>query len=371
MIAPAGTRSRMVWLVVAFFTADGLLHFGYRYLDYVARGVDVSPFVPFAEEVSGSWATVPIFPVIVWLVGALPLGRATWLRRLPAYLAVMTAASFVHTSLMWGARELVWRAVYGRSYDYGDMHVRYFMEFANDVVWFWLFVAVIMGFFAYRAARARELREAELEAGLARAEVESLERRLHPHFLFNALNTISQVMYEDPAAADRMLSGLSDLLRRALAAGGAQEVPLADELALLDRYLDIMRARFSDRLAVDVDIDDEARGALVPPLLLQPLVENAIRHGVDPATHRVDAALSARREGSALRLTVRDRGPGIADAAGARRGVGLSTTERRLSALYGADQRLSLRNAEGGGLAVTIELPFRTAEERRDARAAG
>jgi LytS/YehU family sensor histidine kinase len=194
---------------------------------------------------------------------------------------------------------------------------------------------------------------------LARAQVKALEQRLHPHFLFNALNTVSQVMYEDLGAAERMIAGLSDLLRRALRASEAQEVPLAEELSLLDTYLEIMRARFCDRLAVAVSVDDDARTALVPPLLLQPLVENAIRHGADPSSYRVDAALSVRKEGQRLLVELRDHGRGLAK--GAPEGVGLSTTAERLGALYGDAQRLSLENADGGGLRVRIELPFRDA----------
>jgi len=372
---PGGTRSgrRLAWIVFGLFTADGFLHFGYRHLDAVARGHGQYAGTIFVEELTGSWAGALLFPAIVYLVKRWPLRRGTWAKALPVYLAAMVAVSFLHTTIMWGIREVVWQVAYGRSYDYGDMSVRYFMEGANDVVWFWLFVGVIMGFLAYRGARAREVRQAQLEADLARAEVESLERRLHPHFLFNALNTISTVMYEDPAAADRMIAGLSELLRRALATGGAQEVPLRDELSLLERYLDIMRARFSDRLSVSVEVDDDAKQGLVPPLLLQPLVENAIRHGADPRTHAIDVEVSAERRGPQLVLRVRDRGAGIAGDGQVQHGVGLSTTARRLAALYGDGHRLTLENADGGGLSVTIELPHRSAKpaEAHDARAPG
>jgi signal transduction histidine kinase len=358
MAQPSARRWPLGGLIFAFFTADGLLHFQYRYLEAVSMRRTIPPIEPFIDEMTGSWGGMLLFLPLVWLVRRWPLGRETWRRRLPVYLAAMVASSIVHTTILWGWRGAVWTLLGMGAYDYGDMRFRYFMEMANDVVSFWIFVAVLMGFAAWRAARERALREAELRAELARAQVQSLERRLHPHFLFNALNTISSVMYDDPAAADRMIAGLSDLLRRALRAGDAQEVPLAEELGLLESYLEIMRARFEDTLVVDVDVDDEARRALVPPLLLQPLVENAIRHGADPASRRVQAALYARRAGSALHVEVRDRGCGIPGAQ-PKEGTGLSTTARRLSALYGEAQRLQLENAAGGGLRVTIELPFR------------
>jgi signal transduction histidine kinase len=368
-------EARTFWTVaVLFFLADGVLHFGYRHLDHVARHAPVPAIEPFIEEMTGAIAGLAVFVPVVWLVRRLPLGRDTWTRRVPAYLAAMIVTSLLHTVLMSVSRSLLWPALGLGAYDYGDMSVRYWMEMANDVVWFWVMIAILMGLEAFRRAREREVAAAELRAELARAQVQSLERRLHPHFLFNALNTISAVMYEDPAAADRMIAGLSDLLRRALRAGDAQEVPLVEELAFLDHYLEIMRARFEDKLVVDVDVDDDAKGALVPPMLLQPLVENAIRHGADPGSNAVRAALSARREGGALRLEVRDHGPGLTDGAKPTEGVGLSTTARRLATLYGGEQRLAFENADGGGLRVTIELPFHTAQIGKgalDARAPG
>jgi two-component sensor histidine kinase len=366
MLRPESTRRRWaVWAAVfALFTADGLAHTQYRVLERAAMRQAVPPIEPFINEMTGSWAGFVLFVPLVSLVRRLPLGQGNWLRRLPLYVAAAVAWSVAHTTLLVVSRALVWRALGLGNYHYGVMSIRYLMEGANDVGSFWIQVGIVVGVDAWRAARERAVREADLRAELARAQVQSLERRLHPHFLFNALNTISAVMYEDLATADRMIAGLSDLLRRALRAGDAEEVALAEELALLESYLDIMRARFEDRLVVAVDADDEAKAALVPPLLLQPVVENAIRHGADPASQRVEAALSARREGGALRLTVRDHGRGLPEGISAKAGVGLSTTARVLRALYGDAQRLSLENAEGGGLRVIIELPFRPATGR-------
>jgi two-component sensor histidine kinase len=347
-----------IWAIVfALFTADGLLHAEYRHLERVAMRHDSALIEPLIDELTGSWSTFLLFLPLAWMVRRWALRRETWMRYVPMYLGAMVLFSALHTTMMAVSRAIIWRASGLGTYDYGDMSVRYFMEGANDVVGFWLLVGIVVGVDAWRAARERAVREAELKAELARAQVKALEQRLHPHFLFNALNTVSSVMYEDPAAADRMIAGLSDLLRRALRAGEAQEVPLAEELSLLERYLEIMRARFSDRLAVAVEVDEDARAALVPPLLLQPLVENAIRHGADPASHRVDASLSVKKDGAKLKVAVRDHGRGLDGTP--PEGVGLSTTAQRLDALYGSAQRLELRNAEGGGLLVTIELPFR------------
>ncbi len=205
------------------------------------------------------------------------------------------------------------------------------------------------------------MRTAQLETRLAQAQLQALRLQLQPHFLFNTLNTISSVLYEDPRVADEMIARLSDLLRATLRETGRQEVTLEEELRFLDLYVEIMRARFDDRLVVSLDVDPATRDALVPQLLLQPLVENAIRHGAGVnATAAVD--VRARREGEGLRLQVRDRGPGIAEAQSEviGRGVGLSNTAERLERLYGAAHAFALHNADGGGLAVDVTIPYRT-----------
>ncbi len=353
-------RPRVRLFVVAAWLLYGLLLFGYRHLDHVARHVAIPAIVPFLEQMTGVLSALLLFPILVAFVRRFPLRRATWWRHVPLHLTFALTTSVVHTWLMARSRAILFPALGLGTYDYGDMTVRYWMEMANDLAAYAILVMLVEGYDALRTARAREVAQAELRAELARAELQTLERRLHPHFLFNALNTISSVMYDDPRAADRMVSGLSDLLRRALRSGESQEVPLVEELALLDGYLDIMRARFEARLDVALDIDDDAKGALVPPLLLQPLVENAIRHGADPSTHCVRAALRARRDGASLRLEVRDHGRGLAGAKPAE-GIGIATTARRLAGLYGGAHRLAFEDADGGGLRVTIEIPFRTA----------
>jgi LytS/YehU family sensor histidine kinase len=355
-----GGSAKVRLLVVAAWLLYGLLLFGYRHLDHLARHLSVPAIVPFVEEMTGALSALVLFPPLVVFVRRFPLARGIWWKHLPLHVAAAFVVSVAHTWLMAQSRALVFPLLGLGAYDYGDMRVRYWMEMANDVASYAIVVMLVTGYDAILALRAREVAQAELRAELARAELQNLERRLHPHFLFNALNTISSIMYDDPAAADRMITGLSSLLRRALRTGEAQEVPLVEELALLDGYLDIMRARFEERLDVALEIDDDAKDALVPPLLLQPLVENAIHHGADPSSHRVRAALRARRDGGALRLEVRDHGRGLAGAKPTE-GVGLSTTARRLAALYGEAHRLAFEDADGGGLRVTIELPFRTA----------
>ena len=351
---------RATAVVVLLFVVLGLLLFEYKHLDHVTRHQNIPWLEPFVEEATGIVAALVLLPLLLRFIRRFPLQRRTWWRYAPLHLAFMAATSAVHTWMMSVSRSWAFPALGLGAYDYGDMRVRYWMEGANDATTYAIIVMIVMGYDAMQAARAREVREAELRAEIARAQIKSLEQRLHPHFLFNALNTISSIMYDDPKAADRMIAGLSALLRRALRTGEAQEVPLSEELAMLGDYLAIMRARFEDKLDVALVVDDDAKGAMVPPLLLQPIVENAIHHGADPTSHCVRARLRVRRSGDALHVEVRDHGRGIG-AAPPKEGVGLATTARRLSSLYGDAHRMAFEDAEGGGLRVTIELPFRAA----------
>lgn len=221
-----------------------------------------------------------------------------------------------------------------------------------DLLRYWAVVAI-----AHMLSYQRQAREREVALAAARLEV--LKRQLQPHFLFNTLNSISVLMFENVALANRMLLRLSELLRAGLADDSPHEVSLEQELAFLDRYLEIERMRFGDRLTIDMNVDTAILGALVPNLILQPIVENAIRYGVAAVDRPATVSIDAYKTGSDLHLQVRDDGPGISP--GSKRGVGLSNTEARLRQLYGDGQKLELLPAEGGGVLVRISIPFRPA----------
>jgi two-component system LytT family sensor kinase len=198
---------------------------------------------------------------------------------------------------------------------------------------------------------------------LARAQLHVLKAQLHPHFLFNALNSISALVHRDPRGSERMIARLSALLRGTLDAATREEVTLQDELRTLQLYLDIQGVRFADRLKVTQDIAPETLAAHVPHLVLQPLVENAIQHGIAPRSAPGTVTVAARREGPALLLEVRDDGVGLNAAPApthASSGKGLWITRERLQQLYGTDHRLELRDAAGGGASVMLAIPFRT-----------
>jgi two-component system, LytTR family, sensor kinase len=224
---------------------------------------------------------------------------------------------------------------------------------------YWVMVAVTCAFDYYRKYRERELRAIELEKRLAQAKLQALQMQLNPHFLFNSLHSISALMHQNVDAADRMISRLSDLLRAALDNTETQEVPLRDEMNFLQRYLEIEQIRFGSRLRVEIDAAPETLSARVPNLILQPLVENAIRHGIEPHARPGRIRLQARRQADALALEVHDNGSGLASKSPVD-GVGLSNTRARLQTLYGDAHIFEFLNPPEGGLLVRLIIPFRS-----------
>jgi two-component system, LytTR family, sensor kinase len=309
--------------IFALFTAVGLLHFVYRTLEYVVNGHPSHWQRVLVEEMSGAYGAMVLVPWVLWV-----LGRERWWWHLPG----MVVYSVVKTSLMWGAREL---AFWG-NYDYGLMPLRYLMEFPVDVI----------GYAITAGAAVFLQRQSEM----TRIKMENLNLQLQPHFLFNAMNAVSATVYEDPRRADLMLSRLAEYLRRTLQRGDTAEAPLEQELEMLEVYLHVMRARFEEGLAVSVVVDPAAQGAMVPQGLLQPVVENAIRHG---GAGRVE--IRVEREGGRLRLRVTDEGRGTG---GQGLGIGLKNTQERLRHLYGAQGEVSLTRRDEG-TEVTVGIPCR------------
>ncbi len=217
-------------------------------------------------------------------------------------------------------------------------------------------VAIVHAAEYYDRYRVRKIRTSQLEAALARAQLDALRTRINPHFLFNALNSISALIEDDPKAANQMVARLGDFLRLTLKNNGNQNSTLEHELQLLKSYLQIEQIRFGDRLKVAIDVEPETLKAFVPSLILQPIVENSFRH----AFSKVDTGMlriRARRLRQRLELTVQDNGPGM-PATGGSTGLGLSNTRDRLETQFGRDQQFRWENAPNGGLVVTIQIPF-------------
>jgi two-component system LytT family sensor kinase len=305
------------------------------------------------REVLLDWGTCGLFvPLFVVLVRRFPLTSWTDGPRWLLYAAVLAFTAVGKFAIYFPMRQAI----------HPDPHVTFGGMLLGGFVSISFFNAAIIGTLHavryYRDMREREMRAARLEASLSRAQLEALRVQLQPHFLFNTLNGITALMHRDVKAADEMIARLSDLLRLTLERGQVEEVTLADELALLERYIEIMRVRFRDRLTVEVGVQPDAMPVAVPHFLLQPLVENAIQHGVDrvrgDCTVRIEAGL---RDGN-LAITLCDRGPGF-DPKGNGHGIGLANTSARLRHLYGERARIETSSLDDGGACVALLMPAR------------
>ncbi|HKO59753.1 MAG TPA: histidine kinase, partial [Pyrinomonadaceae bacterium] len=245
------------------------------------------------------------------------------------------------------------------------LRVQYVISFHSEVLTYWAVIGLSHALDYYRKYREREIRASQLEAQLARAQLDALRMQLQPHFLFNTLNTISVLMKENVQLADQLLLRLSDLLRLSLKSTDNHEVALRDELEFLRNYLEIEQTRFQDRLTVRYEIDEQVFDAQVPNLILQPLVENAIRHAVTPKPGKSTVEIRATRRNGKVELQVRDDGPGLPSVTHGN-GIGLSNTRARLDQLYGSAHTFELSPANGTGLQVTVTLPFHTARKREN-----
>jgi two-component system LytT family sensor kinase len=337
-------------LVFTGWTWAGLFFASQTYLAYKYSGGQAHLAIILKLNLAAWYLWGLLAPGIIWLGRRFPLEREDWARS-----AVMHLIAGVGVTLLkWWLDNLFRRYVLGLPTGMSLAYV-----FHSNLLTYSILVAATQGYLYYQRYRQGELRSAQLSAQLAQAQLQALRMQLHPHFLFNTLNSIATLIHKDPDAADRMTAQLSDLLRLTLDNIGVQKVPLAQELEFLERYLEIERTRFSDRLVVRIEVAPETLDASTPYLILQPLVENAIRHGIAARSTPGCVIVRAARDGGMLVLEVKDDGPGIRSAAASTNGIGISSTRERLEKLYGAAHTFELSNAAEGGLAVKLAFPFR------------
>ena len=304
---------------------------------------------------------VLLAPTIKALALRYQLGRVRWFTQAAVHITGAFVYSVVHTVAMLATRAVLFPA--GRPGSPASLWTWARRDYLIQLDWLlmtYLFLVGLAHALAYRReSEARALDAAHLETRLMEAQLQALQRQLHPHFLFNTLNTISGLMRINVNAADLMIDRLGDLLRMTLDTSGIQQVPLQQEIDVLKKYLEIEQTRFESRLSIAMHIDFETLDALVPNLLLQPLVENAIRHGIAPHSRPGWIAIHAAREGTQLRIEIRDSGNGLPPdrLTALNRGVGLGNTRARLAHLYPAAHQFAFSNL-AEGFCVSVRIPF-------------
>ena len=336
-------RRTRAWLAIfGGWTALAVFYAVSTSLTYRSTGRPGNWSLTFRRSLSEWWLWALLTPAIAWMARRFPLHSSRRWRNVPIHIAVAAVVAVAKTM---ADREIFFLLSGFKTY----------LLVSTIALHFTLYFAILAaahGLEYYRRSRERE----QLEARLAETRLQLLSMQLQPHFLFNTLNTIAELVHDDPEAADRMIAGLSDLLRRTLDLKDAHEVPLDEELRVLDLYLDLQRIRFGDRLQVTIDAPADARRGRVPVLLLQPLVENSIRHGLAARTAAGRIDIRGRRAGERLVLDVIDDGEPVKEEP--RHGIGLNNVRARLEALHGDRFSLTLAPSERGGTRVTIELPF-------------
>ena len=361
------SRTKLVVAGFAVATVIGLIEATQVYVGSGAAGIGFSWRRSLSSTLPSWYVMVCLLPPAFALASRFRLDGPRWKYNVPIHLI----ASIVFTALHIGIASWI--------SDYtllpGNAKVPFFENLARllsiyfvlDTMFYWLLIG---GYYAFdynrryreheRAAADLAVKASRLETSLTRANLETLRMQLNPHFLFNTLNTVSVLaMKGEKHKVVRMISRLSDLLRLSLE-NTQQTVSLHEEIDFLKHYVEIEQVRFRDKLTVEFNIDEDTLDAEVPSLVLQPLVENAIRHGIAQQTGIGRVEIGARKDGSLLHMWVRDTGPGFRpDQVGSGTGVGLTNTAARLEQLYGSEQEIRRENADGGGAIVTIRLPFK------------
>lgn len=384
--ADARRRERLVVVggtiaLTTFFALLYALRAGITALD---RGESVAWGRQIGTSLAIWWACLPLVPVMAWLVRVAPVARRHWLRNA----LILGAGMLLLAAVRQYAMAPVVAMLIGVPESPGSDVARMLSYFAT----FFIVAGLLHAVHFYTGLRAREVEAARLAQSLAEARLATLRTQLQPHFLFNTLNAITALVHHEPYTADRMLTRLATLLRSALRAPAGEEHALRDELEVLDQYLELMAMRFGDRLAVERVIDPAVLDAAVPWMVLQPLVENALEHGLGERSGAGRVRIEAVRDGQRLRLTVEDDGVGLAEGVGAYggdeaegdgtdptyatnttdgvaangdgRGIGVRNTRRRLRQLHGAAGTLVLEPGPAGGTRAVVHLPLRTLDPR-------
>ena len=340
-------------LIMAFWSFLALLWMPQTYIANLYENPSFTLWRAFVANLGLFYVWALLTPPVLWLGRRFPLERRRLFRNLSIHFAMSFVFAFVHMTLLRYANALL----INRNISY-TMPVSLWMLFlsvgAFNVAAYWGVLAASQAVIYFRKYQEREYR-------LVQAQLQTLSAQLHPHFLFNTLNAISELVYSHPEIADRTLAQLSDLLRLSLKGGQMQEVTLKEELDFIQKYTEIQQTLLQERLHVRFEVEPETLDASVPNMILQPLVENSIRHGIAPKRRGGEIEVRAERIDGMLHLQVQDNGPGISSDVkrASDNGIGLANTRARLQCLYQDTHRFEAGNAPGGGFEVSITIPFR------------
>jgi sensor histidine kinase YesM len=350
----------IIWLVCCFWIVMGLVTSfqTYYFLSSVKQGPPATQAFYLASSFSIIWAIFT--PLIFWLARRFPLERATIKKHLPLHLFFSVVVGLLV--------RLIFLLAQFRPLSTQRVMSDLVTTFDYQAMVYWVMLAIHEGFLYYGKYQEGKLRAAQLETQLFQAQLAGLRMQLQPHFLFNTLNVINSLVFESKDRASEMIVRLSEFLRLSLETNVEQEVTLARELDFIERYLEIERVRFDERLEVTYQIDPATYDLLVPNLLLQPLVENAIKHGISRLARGGKLVIGAIGGNETLSVFVANSGPGLSSdpLKAERKGIGLSNTVSRLTALYGLAHRFELKNWHEGGVEAWVTFPVRPASVQQE-----
>jgi sensor histidine kinase YesM len=340
------------WTIAALFFSTQV------YMMYYAEKQPIPYVKGFLVQATACYIWALATPLVLWFSGRFRIGRTTW----PRAVALHLLFSLTLITLLLSIHFTLYMFFLGRRSEISAMGIFRYMYWNMDrwLLVYWFILLMSHAYNYYHSYRQGELKASQLKTQLVQSQLEALKMQVQPHFLFNTLHAISALLSQDTEAARKMITRLGDFLRLTLENSGAMEVTLRQEMEFLNGYLEIERIRFQDRLTTDIRVDPNVLDARVPNLILQPIVENAMRHAIANCNQgRVEIVAAARN--GALQIQIKDNGPGLNTkrfpAATGGLGVGLANTKARLERLYGPDHKLELENGSSGGLIVTLEIP--------------
>jgi sensor histidine kinase YesM len=341
-----------VWTIVALFFSTQV------YVMYYSERGTIPWVHGFLVQAAACYLWALATPLVLWLSRRFRIERNNWLRRVALHLSFGIGLVAVLLALHF----LIYMPIVGRAHLIAPFRMFSYLYYNLDrwLLVYWFILLMSHAFNYYISYRKGELQASQLRTQLVQSQLEALKMQVQPHFLFNTLHSISALLSKDTEAARKMITRLGDFLRLTLENSGSMEVTLQQEIEFLDGYLEIERIRFRDRLTTHIQIDPEVLDVRVPNLILQPIVENAMRHAIGNS-HAGRVEITAAPRNGVVRIEVKDNGPGIhvdgSLEARPGRGLGLANTRARLVGLYGEAARFELTNDPAGGLIVTLEIP--------------